>query len=173
MTMDTSQQRFGPVLSFDYPTHTQPPAFSNPWSASSGHHQPPVPGSSIYAGSQQPPPLSHNVMAAKAHGARSNTSNASSMASYGSMPVPPTSAGNIRSLNDDYAKDYEITDIECRSLGFKSPANHISYLWSFCLRLNRLTRQRPICSSICRTLRCHGLCSGASAPSSHFQQPRA
>ncbi|KAK5990488.1 Zinc finger protein C25B8.19c [Cladobotryum mycophilum] len=89
MTLDTSQQRFGPVLNLDYPAHSQSPAFSNPWSSSSAPPQTSaVAGSSIY---QQPPALNPSIMAAKAHGARSNTSSASPLAPYGSMPVPSSS----------------------------------------------------------------------------------
>ncbi|KAL2694239.1 hypothetical protein Neosp_000814 [[Neocosmospora] mangrovei] len=92
MTLDTSQQRFGPSLNFDYSAPAQPPAFSNPWSSSSPP-QPPPAGGGLFVGSQQP--LNPNMMAGKPpQHSRASTSSASSMASYGnSMPVASTSAG--------------------------------------------------------------------------------
>ncbi|UPK89356.1 hypothetical protein LCI18_000291 [Fusarium solani-melongenae] len=88
MTLDTTQQRFGPSLNFDYSAPAQPPAFSNPWSSSSPPQPPP-----LFVGSQQP--LNPNMMAGKPpQHSRASTSSASSMASYGnSMPVASTSAG--------------------------------------------------------------------------------
>ena len=93
MTLDTTQQRFGPSLNFDYSAPAQPPAFSNPWSSSSPP-QPPPAGSSLFVGSQ--PALNPNMMAGKPPQSRASTSSTSSMTSYGSaMPVPNTSAGKL------------------------------------------------------------------------------
>ncbi|KND95204.1 Zinc finger protein C25B8.19c [Tolypocladium ophioglossoides CBS 100239] len=92
MTLDTSQQqRFGPPMSFDYAAHTQP-AFSNPWSSSSSPPQSAATaGNPIFVASQQQPGMNHSIMAAKPQPGRASTSSASSMASYGSMPVATTS----------------------------------------------------------------------------------
>jgi hypothetical protein len=93
MTLDTTQQRFGPSLNFDYSAPAQPPAFSNPWSSSSPPQHPPA-GSSLFVGSQ--PALNPSMMAGKAPHSRASTSSTSSMASYGSaMPIPNTSAGEL------------------------------------------------------------------------------
>jgi hypothetical protein len=92
MTMDTTQQRFGHALNFDYPAHPQQPAFSNPWSSSSAP-QPPTSNSSLFVGNQHPSALSHHsLMASKAPGPRAGSSSGSSLGSYGSMPVPTSSA---------------------------------------------------------------------------------
>ncbi|GJN77750.1 zinc finger domain-containing protein [Purpureocillium lilacinum] len=101
MTLDTSQQqRFAPPLNFDYGAHAQPPAFSNPWSsASSPPQSAATSGNPLFVHGQQPPALSHHsMMAAKPPPGRASTSSASSMASYGSMPVP-TSSSDIMSLS--------------------------------------------------------------------------
>ncbi|KAM5351753.1 hypothetical protein ACJ41O_004476 [Fusarium nematophilum] len=96
MTLDTTQQRFGPSLNFDYSAPAQPPAFSNPWSSSSSPHPPPG-GGGLFVGSQ--PALNPNMMAGKPPHSRASTSSASSMASYGgSMPVASTSA-DLLSIN--------------------------------------------------------------------------
>ncbi|EWG48309.1 hypothetical protein FVEG_08125 [Fusarium verticillioides 7600] len=96
MTLDTTQQRFGPSLNFDYSAPAQPPAFSNPWSSSSPSQHPPT-GSSLFVGSQ--PALNPSIMAGKPPQSRASTSSTSSMASYGgAMPVPNTSA-DLLSIN--------------------------------------------------------------------------
>ncbi|WKT43087.1 Zinc finger C2H2-type [Fusarium oxysporum f. sp. vasinfectum] len=96
MTLDTTQQRFGPSLNFDYSAPAQPPAFSNPWSSSSPSQHPPA-GSSLFVGSQ--PALNPSIMAGKPPQSRASTSSTSSMASYGgAMPVPNTSA-DLLSIN--------------------------------------------------------------------------
>lgn len=96
MTLDTTQQRFGPSLNFDYSAPAQPPAFSNPWSSSSPSQHPPA-GSSLFVGSQ--PALNPSIMAGKPPQSRASTSSTSSMASYGgAMPVPNTSAGKFKML---------------------------------------------------------------------------
>ncbi|CVK89364.1 related to krueppel protein [Fusarium fujikuroi] len=96
MTLDTTQQRFGPSLNFDYSAPAQPPAFSNPWSSSSPSQHPPA-GSSLFVGSQ--PALNPSIMAGKPPQSRASTSSTSSMASYGGgMPVPNTSA-DLLSIN--------------------------------------------------------------------------
>lgn len=94
MALDPSQQqRFGPGLNFDYPAHAQPPAFSNPWSSSSSAPQsiPAAagPGSALFNVHGQPsmPPA---MMPGKPIPGRA--SSASSMPSYGSMPMS-SSAG--------------------------------------------------------------------------------
>lgn len=94
MTLDTSQQqRFGPPMSFDYAAHAQP-AFSNPWSSSSSPPQSAATaGNPLFVPGHQQPGMNHSIMAAKPHPGRASTSSASSMASYGSMPVATTSAG--------------------------------------------------------------------------------
>lgn len=90
MTLDTSQQRFGHPLNFDYSAPAQPPAFSNPWSSASPP-QATQAGSSLFVGGQ--PALNPHMMASKAPHNRASTSSASSMASYaGSMPLSNTSA---------------------------------------------------------------------------------
>ncbi|KAH6606484.1 hypothetical protein Trco_005637 [Trichoderma cornu-damae] len=100
MTLDTpQQQRFGPVMSFDYPSHGQPPAFSNPWSSSpSASQTAAAAGSSLYVGGPHPPPLGHSLAAAKPHSARAPSGNAPHLPSYASMPVPAASA-DLLSLN--------------------------------------------------------------------------
>jgi hypothetical protein len=93
MTLDTTQQRFGHALNFDYPAHPQQPAFSNPWSSSTAP-QPPTSHSSLFVGNQHPSALSHHsLMASKAPGPRAGSTSGSSLGSYGSMPVPTPSAG--------------------------------------------------------------------------------
>lgn len=91
MALDPSQQqRFGPGLSFDYQAHAQPPSFSNPWSSSSSPPQsiPAAagPGSALFNVHGQPslPPA---MMHGKPMPGRASTGSASSMASYGSMPL--------------------------------------------------------------------------------------
>lgn len=93
MTLDTpQQQRFGPVMNFDYPPHGQSPAFSNPWSSSpSAPHTAAVAGSNLYVGPPQPS-LAHSLVS-KPLTARAPTSSAPPLPSYGSMPVTATSAG--------------------------------------------------------------------------------
>ncbi|KAH8661130.1 hypothetical protein BGZ61DRAFT_403123 [Ilyonectria robusta] len=91
MTLDTAQQRFGPSLNYDYSAPAQPPAFSNPWSSTSSPPQPAPPGGGLFVGNHQA--LNPNMMAGKPpHSCRASTSSASSIASYGSMPVANTSA---------------------------------------------------------------------------------
>lgn len=101
MTIDSTQQGFGPTMNFDYSAHGQQPAFSNPWSSSSPSHSGPPPGTGLFVGNQQQqqqPPMSHGMMAGKGPDGRTSTSSGSSMASYGSMPVPASSAGKLQSL---------------------------------------------------------------------------
>lgn len=96
MTLDApQQQRFGPVMNFDYPPHGQPPAFSNPWSSSpSASQTAAVAGSSLYVGGPAPPPLSHSLMA-KPHTARAPLSSGPPLPSYGSLPVATSGAGKF------------------------------------------------------------------------------
>ncbi|KAK0763181.1 hypothetical protein N5P37_004167 [Trichoderma harzianum] len=98
MTLDTpQQQRFGPVMNFDYPPHGQSPAFSNPWSSSpSAPHTAAVAGSNLYVGPPQPS-LAHSLVS-KPLTARAPTSSAPPLPSYGSMPVTATSA-DLLNLN--------------------------------------------------------------------------
>jgi hypothetical protein len=91
MTLDTTQQRFGHSLNFDYSAHSQPPSFSNPWSSSSSA-QPAPPTSGLFVNGQQPAPLSHSMMAAKAPAARTSAGSTSSLSSYGSLPVATSAA---------------------------------------------------------------------------------
>ncbi|KAJ2982736.1 hypothetical protein NQ176_g1183 [Zarea fungicola] len=98
MALDPSQQqRFGPGLSFDYQAHAQPPAFSNPWSSSSSPPQsiPAAagPGSAVFNVHGQPsmPPA---MMPGKPIPGRASTGSTSSMASYGSMPIPSSAASH-------------------------------------------------------------------------------
>ncbi|KAI5466276.1 hypothetical protein BGZ63DRAFT_420777 [Mariannaea sp. PMI_226] len=94
MTLDSTQQRFGPSLNFDYPAPAQPPAFSNPWSSAPSSSQPAPAGSSLFVGSHHQS-LNHNLLASKPpHSGRASSSSASSIASYGSLPLPNTSAGS-------------------------------------------------------------------------------
>ncbi|KAL7936187.1 C2H2 finger domain protein FlbC [Trichoderma chlorosporum] len=108
MTLDTpQQQRFGPVMNFDYPPHGQPPAFSNPWSSSpSNPHTAAVAGSSLYVGPPQAP-LTHSLVN-KPLTARAPTSNAPPLPSYASMPVAASSAdllslGRLQTSSAAYA----------------------------------------------------------------------
>ncbi|UKZ63127.1 uncharacterized protein TrAtP1_004359 [Trichoderma atroviride] len=99
MTLDApQQQRFGPVMNFDYPPHGQQPAFSNPWSSSpSASQTAAVSGSSLYVGGPAPPPLSHSLVA-KPHTARAPLSSGPPLPSYGSLPVA-TSGADLLSMN--------------------------------------------------------------------------
>lgn len=82
-------------MNFDYPTHGQPPAFSNPWSSSPSPSQTAaVAGSNLYVGGPQPPSLNHNLVH-KSHSARAPTSSAPPLSSYASMPVHTTAAGTL------------------------------------------------------------------------------
>ncbi|UKZ51691.1 hypothetical protein TrVGV298_005454 [Trichoderma virens] len=98
MTLDTpQQQRFGPVMNFDYPPHAQSPAFSNPWSSSpSAPHTAAVAGNSLYVGPPQPS-LTHSLIT-KPLTARPPTTSAPPLPSYAPMPVATTSA-DLLSLN--------------------------------------------------------------------------
>ncbi|KAH6976799.1 hypothetical protein EDB80DRAFT_879911 [Ilyonectria destructans] len=93
MTLHTAQ-RFGPSLNYDSSAPAQPPTFSNPWSSTSSPPQPAPPGGGLFVGNHQA--LNPNMMAGKRpHSGRASTSSASSIASYGSMPVANTSAGSL------------------------------------------------------------------------------
>ena len=115
MTLDTTQQRFGPQMNFDYSApSSQQPSFSNPWSSSSPP-QPPS-SSSLFMGSQQhqqpptqpqphhppAPALSVGMLAGKpppSQAARPNPTSegSSSLTPYGALPVP-NSTGNRPTL---------------------------------------------------------------------------
>jgi len=85
MTLDTTQQRFGHPMNFDYPPATsQAPAFSNPWSSATPSQQAQS-ASSMFVPNQQAP-LPHP------HMARPSASAQSTMTPYGSLPVGATSA---------------------------------------------------------------------------------
>lgn len=91
MTLDTSQQRFGPSMHLDYQQHSSSPAFTNPWPSSSSPPQPP-PSAGMFVGNQQPgAPLNPGMMAGKPQPPRPGN------ASYGSMPV--TSGADMMSMN--------------------------------------------------------------------------
>ncbi|OAA42585.1 C2H2 finger domain protein FlbC [Metarhizium rileyi] len=99
MTLDASQQqRFAPPLSFDYPHHGQPPTFSNPWSSTSPSHSASAPGNHLFVGSHHQPAMNSNMMASKGPADRASTGSASSLASYGSLPVATTGA-DLLSMN--------------------------------------------------------------------------
>ncbi|KAJ4144864.1 hypothetical protein LMH87_003732 [Akanthomyces muscarius] len=92
MALDPSQQqRFGPGLNFDYQAHAQPPAFSNPWSSASSPPQsiPAAsgPGSALFNVHGGQPSLPPTMMHGKPIPGRDSTGSASSMTSYGSMPL--------------------------------------------------------------------------------------
>lgn len=94
MTLDSTQQRYGPPLNFEYSAQTQPPAFSNPWTSSSSSSQPPPTSNGLFVGNQHG--LNPSMMAGKPQpSARASTSSASSMASYGSMPVSSSAGSHI------------------------------------------------------------------------------
>lgn len=91
MTLDSTQQRLGHSMNFNYSAPVQPPGFSDPWTSA-----PPQPGSrtsAMYVGSRQPTGLNPSMMPGKPHDVRSSTSGGPSMTSYGPMPIPTASAG--------------------------------------------------------------------------------
>lgn len=91
MTLDTSQQRFGPGMSLDYQQHSSSPAFTNPWPSSSSPPQS-APSAGMFVGSQQPgAPLNPSMMASKPQPPRP------SGGSYGSMPA--TSGADMMSMS--------------------------------------------------------------------------
>lgn len=97
MTLDSTQQRFGPSMNFDYSAPTQPPAFSNPWSSASSPSQPASSGSGLFVGNHHHG-IGHHLMSNKSPHSRASTSSASSIASYGALPVPNPSA-DLLSIN--------------------------------------------------------------------------
>lgn len=113
MTLDTTQQRFGPQISFDYPAGSQAPAFSNPWSSATPSQAQGAAG--LYVGNQhhapapshahlpQPSALSASMLANKAHQPLQGTRQPSvagppsaSLTPYGSLPAGPSSAGKFQ-----------------------------------------------------------------------------
>ncbi|KAH6691588.1 hypothetical protein F5X68DRAFT_66339 [Plectosphaerella plurivora] len=94
MTLDSTQQRFGPALNLDhmsaYPTTSTSPQFSNPWGPSASS---PPNGHPLYAAHQT---LHPSLGLDRSHTARTSTSsNASSLGSYGQIPVTAASAGSL------------------------------------------------------------------------------
>jgi len=94
MTLD-SQQRFGPLNTFDhmssYAHSSASPQFSNPWANTSSPQAP----QGLYAGHG----LGSGLGLERSHTARTSTSsNASSLGSYGQIPVTAASA-DILSIN--------------------------------------------------------------------------
>ncbi|KAH7368299.1 hypothetical protein B0T11DRAFT_62703 [Plectosphaerella cucumerina] len=94
MTLDSTQQRFGPALNLDhmsaYPTSSASPQFSNPWGPSASS---PPNAHPLYAASQT---LHPSLGLDRSHTARTSTSsNASSLGSYGQIPVTAASAGSL------------------------------------------------------------------------------
>ncbi|OAA67610.1 C2H2 conidiation transcription factor [Cordyceps fumosorosea ARSEF 2679] len=97
MALDPSQQqRFGPGLSFDYQAHAQPPSFSNPWSSSTSASSQSIPAAAAAAGpgsalfnvhGGQPSMPPTMMPGGKPLPGRASTGSASSIASYGSMPL--------------------------------------------------------------------------------------
>lgn len=93
MTLDRTQNRFGPSLNFDFSALAQPLAFSTPWPASPS---PPQPAPSCGGPSGDHQAFNPSMMVGQPpHGGQASTNSASSMASYGSMPVANTSAGSL------------------------------------------------------------------------------
>ncbi|KZL81308.1 c2h2 finger domain-containing protein [Colletotrichum incanum] len=91
MTLD-SQQRFGPLNTFDhmssYAHSSASPQFSNPWANTSSPQAP----QGLYAGHG----LGSGLGLERSHTARTSTSsNASSLGSYGQIPVTAASAGSL------------------------------------------------------------------------------
>jgi hypothetical protein len=98
LTLDATQQRFGPTMNLDHQYHSQPPAFSNPWSSSSSPPQPPAPSSGMYVPGQQPSSLTAGLMASKSPAGRPGASGgAPTMPPYGSLPVGGST--DIMSIN--------------------------------------------------------------------------
>ncbi|KAE9579059.1 hypothetical protein CGMCC3_g5244 [Colletotrichum fructicola] len=98
MTLD-SQQRFGPLNTFDhmssYATSSTSPQFSNPWANTSSSPQAP---NGLYAVGNGHG-LGSGLSLDRSHTARTSTSsNASSLGSYGQIPVTAASA-DILSIN--------------------------------------------------------------------------
>ncbi|OAA32770.1 C2H2 finger domain protein FlbC [Moelleriella libera RCEF 2490] len=104
MTLDASQQqRFAPPLSFDYPSHSQSASFSNPWPPTASHHQSaPTPSSSLFVGGQHQHGVSPNIIAAKGSTPRASNHNATSMHTYGSIPVADLLSMNRISTSAGY-----------------------------------------------------------------------
>lgn len=164
MTLDTpQQQRFGPVMNFDYPPHGQSPAFSNPWSSSpSAPHTAAVAGSNLYVGPPQPS-LAHSLVS-KPLTARAPTSSAPPLPSYGSMPVTATSAGMffffILYLHHSSPL---LTENASRSTQPQPPTDFFCCVCRRHLRHDSLSRPRPLCTPFSYSLRCHGLCTSSCA----------
>jgi hypothetical protein len=94
MTLDSTQQRLGNPLNFNYSAPAQTPAFSNPWSSSQS--QGGGRSSAMYVGNPPPPPppqLNPSMMPGKPHDGRPGNTSGASLPSYPSMPIPTTSAG--------------------------------------------------------------------------------
>jgi hypothetical protein len=159
MTLDTTQQRFGHALNFDYSAHSQPPAFSNPWSSSSPAQSAPA-SSGLFVGSQPPAPLSHSMMASKAPNARTSASSTSSLSSYGSLPIaaPSSAAGTVSHCSCWRSK----TDIPSRNPLHEPHAYNIGSLRRSRLCHISLACQRPLCTRV-RFVRSPGLCLSTRA----------
>jgi hypothetical protein len=169
MTLDApQQQRFGPVMNFDYPTHGQPPAFSNPWSSSPSPSQTAaVAGSNLYVGGPQPPSLNHNLMH-KSHSARAPTSSAPPLSSYASMPVHTTAAGTFCVSHSLFHCD-AVNHFSCSpNLVFRftqpePPADLVCCLCRRHLRHDGLSRPRSLCAPLSYSLRCLGVRTSSCA----------
>lgn len=140
MTLDASQQqRFAPPLNFDYPHHGPPPTFSNPWSSTTSPPQSaPAPGNPLFVGSQHQPGM--NMMPGKGPAGRASTSSASSMASYGSLPVATTGAGMATTYTclciyrytcilGELVSSFGISNTMSRLIDFEPYADYICCLW--------------------------------------------
>ncbi|KAH9437929.1 hypothetical protein MCOR02_001571 [Pyricularia oryzae] len=137
MTLDSNPQRFGSLNYDPYSPHQ--PQFTNPWAA------PPTSGvnasSSIYSGSSQgglnPNPLSLDSLTKHSHQHpvpqhvnRSSAGSATSLASYGSVPVPSSSANSPHSMahlaaHSTGQQDLLSSSQDLLSLGRLAPVNSL------------------------------------------------
>lgn len=165
LTLDATQQRFGPNMNLEQ-YHNQPPAFSNPWtsSSSSSSSQPPAPSSSMYVpGSQQPSSLTAGLMAAKNPVGRPPASSSGpSIPPYGSLPVtssagmwPTSLLADAQMLSDNYANNL------LRHSEPEPPASNFRTLWRSLILNFGLSCQWRI-RDVWPVLRQHGLCPSAN-----------
>lgn len=105
MTVDTNQQRFGP-LSLDHMSYPNHPQFTNPWASSTSGPQ--SSNHAVYVTSQEGLPAGlglNSIMKHEQPDTRTSTSGNASMASYGSsIPVTAASAGSPLMTNSIYGQ---------------------------------------------------------------------
>lgn len=155
MTLDSTQQRFGSSLNFEYSAPAQTPAFSNPWSSASSPSVPASSGSGLFMGNNHQG-LSHSLMAAKSpHSGRASTSSTSSIASYASLPVPNPPAG--RQSPEPLQPPLKTNLMRYRSSQHQPHANHFRGLWGPNLHHYRISSQPSVCSYLGGPLRSLGL----------------